>query len=66
MTESLSVADSIAGLIFLTDILFRLVFKYARSAANVKKNVKFLADEIQTIAEVLQSLRLLASGLEAE
>jgi hypothetical protein len=46
--------------------VFRLVFKYARSAANAKEEVKSVADEIQALAGVLQSLRVLASGLEAE
>lgn len=66
MSDPLSIAGSIAGLISLADIVFRLVFKYAKSAANAKEEVKNIADEIQTIAGVLQSLRLLASVLEAE
>ena len=66
MADPLSVAGSIAGLISLADSVFRLVFKYARSAVNAKEDVKNLADEIQVLAGVLQSLRFLASGLEAE
>ncbi|KAF2811526.1 ankyrin [Mytilinidion resinicola] len=66
MADPLSVAGSIAGLISVADTVFRLVFKYARSAINAKEEVKTLADEIQALAGVLQSLRLLASGLEAE
>ena len=66
MADPLSIAGSIAGLISVADTVFRLVFKYGRSAANAKEEVKALADEIQALAGVLQSLRLLASGLEAE
>lgn len=66
MADPLSIAGSIAGLISLTDTAFRLVFKYARSVANAEQEVKLLADELQALAGVLQSLRLLASGLEAE
>lgn len=66
MADPLSIAASIAGLISLADTVFRLVFKYARSAINAKQEVKLLADEIQALAGVLQNLRLLASGLEAE
>lgn len=66
MTDPLSIADSIADLISMADTVFRLVFKYARSALNVKKDVKILADEIQALAGVLQSLGLLASVLKAE
>ncbi|PGH32755.1 hypothetical protein GX50_04470 [[Emmonsia] crescens] len=46
--------------------VFRLVFKYSRSAVNSKEDVKNLANEIQALAGVLQSLCLLANGLEAE
>lgn len=66
MSDPLSIAGSIAGVISLVDLVFRLVFKYARSAVNAKEEVKNIADEIQALAGVLQSLRLLASGLEAE
>lgn len=66
MADPLSITGSIVGLITLADTVFRLVFKYVRSAANAKKDIKLLADEIQTLAGVLQSLRLLVSGLEAE
>ena len=66
MADPISVASSIAGLISLADVVFRLVFKYARSAINAKEEVKTLTDEIQTLAGALQSLRLLAGGLEAE
>lgn len=64
MADALSVAGSIAGLISLADTVFRLVFKYARSAINAKQEVKLLADEIQALAGVLQSLRLLAAEAE--
>ena len=66
MADPLSIAGSIGGLISLADTVFRLVFKYVRSAVNAKQEVKLLADEIQALAGVLQSLRLLAGGLEAE
>ncbi|KAF2488662.1 hypothetical protein BU16DRAFT_224836 [Lophium mytilinum] len=66
MADPLSLAGSIAGLISVADTVFRLVFKYARSAIDAKEDVKTLADELQALAGVLQSLRLLASGLEAE
>lgn len=66
MADPLSVASSAAGLISLADTVFRLIFKYARSAANAKEEVKNAADEIQALTGVLQSLRVLVSGLEAE
>lgn len=66
MTDPLSIAGTIGGLISLADTAFRLVFKYTRSAIGAKQEVEQLAREVQALAGVLQSLRLLASGLEAE
>ncbi|KAK3690507.1 hypothetical protein B0T22DRAFT_481680 [Podospora appendiculata] len=66
MADPLSIAASIAGILSLADTVYRLVFKYSRSAANAKDEVKLLADEIRASAAVLQGLRLVASGLEAE
>ena len=66
MADPVSIAASIGGLISLADIVFIHVFRYARSAVNAKQEVKLLADEIKALAGVLQSLHLLANGLEAE
>lgn len=66
MSDPLSVSASIAGLISISDLIFRAVFKYARAAKNAKSDIQSLADEINGLATVLRSLQALASDLESE
>jgi len=64
MSDPLSVARSIAGVVSLADTGSRLVFKYARSTLHAKGDIGRLASEIKTFAGILQSLRVLAGRLE--
>ena len=66
MSDPLSVAGSIAGVVSLADTGSRLVFKYARSTLHAKGDIGRLASEIKTFAGILQSLRVLAGRLEEE
>ncbi|KAF4990936.1 hypothetical protein FDECE_14196 [Fusarium decemcellulare] len=66
MSDPLSVAASIAGLISLTDTVFRYVFKYARAAVCAQKEIESLSAEINGLSAVLRNLHALASELEAE
>ncbi|KAF4967728.1 hypothetical protein FSARC_4789 [Fusarium sarcochroum] len=66
MADPLSIAASIAGIISLTDTVFRHVFRYSRTASGAKEEVQQLSDEINSFASVLRSLHAVACHLEAE
>lgn len=64
--DPLSVAGSIAGLVTLADALFRGVFKFCRTVSEASKEIKNLANQLQSFAGVLHSLELLATALEQD
>ncbi|KAK8196846.1 ankyrin repeat-containing domain protein [Phyllosticta capitalensis] len=66
MADPLSVAASVAGLVSLADVVFRTVFRYAKSVKNAKDEVTLLAEKIQTLFGVLQSLKILSEELHTE
>ncbi|KAF4951699.1 hypothetical protein FSARC_12850 [Fusarium sarcochroum] len=66
MADPLSIAASIAGIISLTDTVFRYVFKYSRNASGAKEDVHRLTEEINAFSTVLRSLQALAIELETE
>ena len=66
MADPLSVSGSIAGLISISDLVFRAVFKYTREVKNAKSEVNALAQEINGLSSVLRVLQALAAELEAE
>ncbi|KAL6401893.1 hypothetical protein AUP68_14350 [Ilyonectria robusta] len=66
MSDPLSIAGSVVGIIALADVAFKYVYKYVRAAKNAESDVKALADEIDGLARLLRHLEALASDLEDE
>lgn len=66
MTDPLSVAGSIAGLISIGDFVFRKLYHYAKAVKGAEKEIKELRDEVSALTGVLHSLRLVARDLEAD
>ncbi|CAF3518057.1 unnamed protein product [Fusarium graminearum] len=66
MSDPLSLAASIAGVISLADVTFKYTYKFVRAAKDTKTDVSALADEINNLGSVLRVLEALASDMEAE
>ncbi|KAF1962071.1 hypothetical protein CC80DRAFT_153716 [Byssothecium circinans] len=66
MADPLSVAGSIAGLISLSDALFRKLYRYIREAKNAEKEILDLKNEVAGLNAVLHNLRLVAEDLELD
>lgn len=66
MSDPLSVSASIAGLISLADLTFKLVYKYARAVKDARSDIQTLADEINGLSSVLRTLEAIAAALESE
>lgn len=66
MSDPLSVSASIAGLISLADLTFKLVYKYARAVKDARSDIQTLADEINGLSSVLRTLEAIAATLESE
>ncbi|KAF3797830.1 hypothetical protein GCG54_00002373 [Colletotrichum gloeosporioides] len=64
MSDPLSIAASVAGVVSLSAAVFQQVTKFAKEAKNAEKNVKELASQTRNLSGVLQNLALLASSLE--
>ncbi|KAM0306796.1 hypothetical protein ACHAPM_001369 [Fusarium culmorum] len=63
MSDPLSLAASIAGLISLADVTFKYTYKFVRAAKDAKTDVSALADEINNLGSVLRVLEALASDI---
>ncbi|KAF5228361.1 hypothetical protein FAUST_11138 [Fusarium austroamericanum] len=59
-------AASVAGLISLADLTFRVVYKYVRGAIDAEKDVKNLKREIEGLCSVLRTLQALTDILITE
>ncbi|KAM5347246.1 hypothetical protein ACJ41O_010251 [Fusarium nematophilum] len=66
MADPLSISASIAGLVTLADAIFRVTFRFVKTAKNAKDDITQLASETQDLAGVLHRLSLLASALELD
>jgi hypothetical protein len=66
MSDPLSVAASIAGLITIADVVVRKSYQYLRSLQNVEKPAKKLIDEVNVLYGILRSLKNVAEYLESE
>ncbi|KAF9768110.1 hypothetical protein IL306_014624 [Fusarium sp. DS 682] len=66
MADPLSIAASIAGIISLTDTVFRYTFKFSRTAFAAKDDVDRLNEEINSFSSVMRKLHALACDLEAQ
>ncbi|KAJ0268066.1 hypothetical protein COL940_013755 [Colletotrichum noveboracense] len=64
MSDPLSIAASVTGIVSLSAAVFQQVTKFAKEAKNAEKNVKELASQTRNLSGVLQNLALLASSLE--
>lgn len=64
MTDPLSAAGSIAGLVAIADVVFSRTFRYAKAVKVAAKDIEKLASEIGSLSGVLHSLSLVASELE--
>ncbi|CAG1973068.1 unnamed protein product [Fusarium graminearum] len=62
----MEVAASVAGLISLADLTFRVVYKYVRAAKEAEKDVKNLKREIEGLCSVLRTLQALTDILVTE
>lgn len=66
MSDPLSIAGSIAGIVQLSAAVFQQVSKFTKEAKGAKNSVKDLADQIRNLSGILQNLALLAASLENE
>lgn len=66
MSDPISLSASIAGLVTLVDLLFNRTLRYAKLAKGAKEDIKSLCDGLQNLSEVLHSLALRTSRLDAE
>ncbi|KAL2880136.1 hypothetical protein SGCOL_004521 [Colletotrichum sp. CLE4] len=66
MSDPLSIAGSIAGIVQLSAAVFQQVSKFVKDAKGAEKTVKDLADQTRNLSGVLHNLALLASSLEQE
>ncbi|KAF4812999.1 Vegetative incompatibility protein HET-E-1 [Colletotrichum tropicale] len=64
MTDPLSIAASIAGLISLADVVFIRLVKFGRSVKNAEKEIQDLSKEVNLLGGVLNSLVGLARALQ--
>ncbi|KAF4459942.1 ankyrin repeat [Fusarium albosuccineum] len=62
--EPLSISASIAGLVSLADLVYRVSTKYVRGFKGARKEVQNLSREIMNLSVVLHNLSLVAFNLE--
>ncbi|KAF7672905.1 hypothetical protein GT037_008856 [Alternaria burnsii] len=62
--DPLSVAGSIAGLISLSDAIFRKLYHYVKDVKSAEKEVQDLKNEIAALNGVLHNVHLIAQDLE--
>lgn len=66
MADPLSLAASIAGLVSLSDTVFRHVCKYIRGVKEAREDITKLAKELQSFTGILRSVQSLAQSLEED
>lgn len=66
MSDPLSLAASLAGLVSLCDTVFRHVYKYVRGVQGAKEEIAKIAQELQSFTGILRSIQVLAQSLEEE
>ncbi|KAM0542389.1 hypothetical protein ACHAO7_009943 [Fusarium culmorum] len=64
--DPLSLSASIAGLISVADLTFRLLYKYVRGVKEAQNDIKSLKREIEGLCSVLRILQALAEVLVTE
>lgn len=66
MSDPLSVAGSIAGLVSVGDAVFRLVHRYVRSVKNAERTIKELKTELEALTGVIHNVHIIAKDLEQD
>lgn len=66
MSDPLSLAASLAGLVSLCDTVFRHVYKYVRGVQGAKEEISKIAQELQSFTGILRSIQVLAQSLEED
>lgn len=66
MADSLSVSASIAGLVTITDMVFRRTFRYVKAVKGAPKELSALTTAMGALSGILHNLCLLADQLEGE
>ncbi|PSN59505.1 ankyrin [Corynespora cassiicola Philippines] len=66
MTDPLSVAGSIAGLMSISETVVKKVYHYCRHVKDAQKEILALRDEAQSLCGVIRSLALILEDLEKE
>lgn len=64
MSDPLSIAASVVGIVSLSAAVFQQVSKFVKKAKGAESNFKELANQTRNLSGVLQNLALLASALE--
>ena len=66
MADPLSVSASIAGLVTITDMVFRRTFRYIKTVKGAPKELSALTTAMGALSGILHNLSLLAGQLEGE
>ncbi|KAH7355336.1 ankyrin repeat-containing domain protein [Rhexocercosporidium sp. MPI-PUGE-AT-0058] len=66
MSDPLSIAAGIAGLVTIADAVFSRTYQYAKCVKNAESQVKELGSMIQSLSGLLHSLELVLIELEKE
>ncbi|KAG8527758.1 uncharacterized protein KY384_007912 [Bacidia gigantensis] len=66
MSDPLTLATSVAGLITLAEIVFSRTFKYVKAVKDAPKEISVLSSELGALYGMLNNLHLLISQLEDE
>lgn len=66
MTDPLSIAGSIAGLVSISDVVFSKIYRYAKAVKDARKDIMAFADETRSLSGVLHNLSLIAAELDKE
>ncbi|TRX89974.1 hypothetical protein FHL15_009075 [Xylaria flabelliformis] len=64
--DLVSVAAVTTGLVTLADAVFRRIYKYYKSVSDASNEIKELAEQILSLAEILHSLGILVDALELD
>ncbi|PMD42182.1 hypothetical protein L207DRAFT_424605 [Hyaloscypha variabilis F] len=66
MSDPLSIASGIAGLVTHADAVFSNVYQYAKAVQNAEKEIKELVATVQSLSGLLHSLALVLAELEKD
>ena len=64
MTDPLSIAGSIAGLVAIADSIFTRIYRYSRAVRGAKKDIQELGTRIRELSGILHGLEVILNELE--